>query len=146
MINTGTEDEGLYPHLKRNLTLTTLHICIHWVCLFVSSFRVPQMLVWTNQHLDSVLMCHWEDPQKITTFDKTPWVSHCPQLSPLQQGKDNPIHLPPREIKATAPSFSFYYQRLHLCKVPSQMRLCINHFLCGVKGSVFERTENKQGH
>lgn len=54
---------------------------------FVSSFKASLMLVWTNQHLDNLLMCCWEGPLKISTFDKTPWDSHCPQLSPFQQGE-----------------------------------------------------------
>lgn len=81
-LNAGSKEE-----LWKEVNLTTNYICIHWVFPFVSSFRAPQMLVRTNQHLDSVLMCRWDDPLKVTTFDMTPWLSHCPQLSPTNRGQ-----------------------------------------------------------
>lgn len=102
---------------------------------FVSSFKAPLMLVWTNQHLDNLLMCCCEGPLKISTFDKTPWDRHCPQLSLIQQGErqSNPF-APHCDQSTVLLLFPFYYQRLHLCKVLKQMRLCISHFsVAGLK-------------
>lgn len=82
-LNIGKGRRVFYTRVKRTWPL----IYIHWRFSSVSSFRFLQMLVWRNQHLDSVLMCHRDDPVKITTFDMTPCYSHCPQLSPTSRGK-----------------------------------------------------------
>lgn len=94
-----------YVNLKREANLATSLIYIHWLFPFVCSFRVLQMSVWTNQHLDSVLMCRREDPLKILTFDMTPCDSHCPQLSPTSRGKTIQSICPPERSKPWPPSF-----------------------------------------
>lgn len=121
---------------EKEVNLTLAGFALHTLGVsFVSSFKVPLMSVWTNQHLDNLLMCCWEGPLKISTFEKTPRDSHCPQLSPFQQrGKTIQSICPPGWSKHCPPPFSFYYQRLHLCKVLKQMRLCISCFsVAGLK-------------
>lgn len=84
------------------VNLTTPLINIHRVFPFVSPFSGPLMLVRTNQHLDGVLMCRQDAPLKITTFDMTPCVSHCPQLSPTSRSKTIQSICPPERSKPTS--------------------------------------------
>lgn len=123
------------------VNLTALLIYIHWLLPFVCSFKVPQMLVWTNQHLDSVLMCHWEDPLKILTFDMAPRGPHCPQLSPTSRGKTIQSICPLGRSKPGPPP-------LHSISMDSTFAKSLYKWDCAsaLSWSVFERRGNKQRH
>lgn len=90
-------------------------------------------------------MCPLRRPS-VDTFDKTPRGSHCPQLSPLQQGKDNPIHLPPKEIKDPGLLPFILLPKTPPLQSPLTNEIVHQPFsLVGLKAVYLKRTENKRG-
>lgn len=91
-------------------------------------------------------MCCWEECLKITTFDMAPAIHSVTSLAPPTERQDNPIHLPPREIKVCTSSTSLSITRDSTFEKSLHKLNCASAFVFGgVEGRVFWKDGEQAG-